>query len=251
VTDSVPADQGQGSSAINLSSPLDGVADMRSTAKWTITALGAIGVALLGGGPLSAVGKIHGIGQAAEAFAGLVIALAGIGWAIWFTTEALMPPVTTLASIAEPELAGLRAQIAADPGAFFGPFGNSVDQLKNQCTFWQATAAQTSITLAIEQDDKLKRMLTQALSDAEANAAQAAARLRWLLDFTHAWRVRDKLRRARVHAFCGAAVTALGAVTFVAATTRLSRGTFRGKLWTLTKPDLAPFKPSPITWRGW
>ncbi len=226
MTDSVPADQGQGSSAINLSSPLDGVADMRSTAKWTITALGAVGVALLGGGPLSAVGKIHGIGQAA-AFAGLVIALAGIGWAIWFTTEALMPPVTTLASIAEPELAGLRAQIAADPGAF-GPFGNSVDQLKNQCTLWQATAAQTTITLAKDHDDELKRTLTQALSDAEANAAQAAARLRWLLDFTHAWRVRDKLRRARVHAFCGAAVTALGAVTFVAATTRLSRGTFRG-----------------------
>lgn len=216
MTDAVPADPAPDGSP----SPLDGLDDMRSTAKWTATALGAVGVALLGGAPLSAVGKIHGVGQAAEAFAGLVIALAGIGWAIWSTTEALLPPVTTLAWLDRPEAAGLRTQIDDDPEAFFGSFGDSVAEVEHEYLVWHATAAQARVMLSREEDGKLKRRLSQAQADAQANAAQAAARLRWMLDFTHAWRVRDQLRRARVHAFGGAAVTALGAMIFVAATSR-------------------------------
>jgi hypothetical protein len=64
---------------------------MRVTAKWIIGAAAAVGAVLLGGAPLAAIGKIHGIGSAAEALAGLVIGLAGVGWAIWHTAEALIP----------------------------------------------------------------------------------------------------------------------------------------------------------------
>jgi hypothetical protein len=195
---------------------------MRTSAKWTITALGAVGVALLGGAPLSAIGKIHGFGQTAWAFAGLIIGVFGIGWAIWRTTDALMPPATTLRSISEPQQGKLREQITAYPAAFFGPFGNSVDDLENACLFWQAAAAQATVMLATEQDENVRRRLSQGISDAQANASQAAARLRWLLEFTHAWRVREQLRRARLHTFAGAVLTALGAMIFVAAAGRLS-----------------------------
>jgi hypothetical protein len=219
VTDSVIADSNQDRLFSGMPSPLAGIAEMRATARWTATALGAIGVALVGGGPLAAVGKIHGIGHAVEALAGLLIAIAGLGWAIWHTTEALMPHPTTLAALDTPEFAELRAQIEADPAAFFGRFGTSAHELKAQYVLWQTAAAKTSRMLAGEHDENRKRILAQGLADAQANAARAGARLRWLIDFMAAWRVRYELRRARVHAFAGAAVTALGAIVFVAATT--------------------------------
>lgn len=221
MTSATPAapGSGQNGSPAGLPSPLDSIADMRSSAKWTIAALAAVGTALLGGAPLSAVGKIHGLGSASLAFGGLVTGLLGVGWAIWQTADALMPISTTLAAIREPGLAELRRQIEADPPAFFGPFGSSVEELQQWYAMWQAAAAKTAIRLAAEQNETRRRVLAQGLADAQANAANAAARLRWLLDLVHAWRVRDQLRRARVQTFLGAVVAALGGVLFLAATT--------------------------------
>ncbi len=213
------AASGQDGSPVGLPSPLDSIDDMRASAKWTIGALAAVGAALLGGAPLSAVGKLHGFGPAGAAFAGLVIGLAGIGWAIWHTADALMPIGTTLAAIDQPELAGLRAQIQAEPAAFFGPFGSSVQELQSKYVLWQTVAARAAVMLAGEPDESQKSKLAQGIADALANAAQAGARLRWLLELAHAWRVRDQLRRARLHTFGGAAVAALGAILFVVATT--------------------------------
>lgn len=208
-----PADPMQG-----LPSPLDAVDDMRSTAKWTIAAVAAVGAALLGGAPLAAVGKIHGLGSAVEAFAGLALGLAGVGWAIWHTTDALIPPTTTLAALETPQLADLRAQLTADPEAFFGPFGTSPAQVKAAVERYDTAAAQLAVLLAAEPDATRRRVLAQGQADALANAAQAGARLRWLLLLTHAWRVRDQLRAARLQTFAGAAVAALGAVLFVVST---------------------------------
>ena len=201
-----------------LPSPLDAVDDMRSTAKWTIAAVAAVGAALIGGAPLAAVGKVHGLGSAIEAFGGLALGLAGVGWAIWHTTDALIPPTTTLAALQTPQLADLRAQIAADPGAFFGPFGTSTTQVKAAVQRYDTAAAQIAVMIATETDATRQRVLAQGQADALANAAQASARLRWLLSLMHAYRVRDQLRTARLHTFAGAAVTALGAVLFIAST---------------------------------
>jgi hypothetical protein len=201
-----------------LPSPLDAVDDMRSTAKWTIAAVAAVGAALIGGAPLAAVGKVHGLGSAIEAFGGLALGLAGVGWAIWHTTDALIPPTTTLAALQTPQLADLRAQIAADPGAFFGPFGTSTTQVKAAVQRYDTAAAQIAVRIATETDATRQRVLAQGQADALANAAQASARLRWLLSLMHAYRVRDQLRTARLHTFAGAAVTALGAVLFIAST---------------------------------
>lgn len=202
-----------------LPSPLDAIADMRTTAKWIIGAAAAVGAVLLGGAPLAAVGTVHGVGSAAVAFSGLIVGLAGVGWAIWHTSEALIPPVTTLATLEMPQLAGLRAQIAADPAAFYGPFGASVQDVQAACRRFDTSAAHLAVMLAAERDPSRQRILAQGLADASANAAQARARLRWLLALAHAWRVRDLLRRARLHALVGAAAAALGGVLFITATT--------------------------------
>jgi hypothetical protein len=200
-------------------SPLDTVADMRTTAKWIIGAAAAVGAALLGGAPLAAVGKIQGVGSAAEALAGLVIGLTGVGWAIWHTAEALIPPVTTLAMLETAPLAELQKQIAADPAGFYGPFGTSVAEVQAACQRFDTAAARAAVMLAAEPDAARQRILTQGIADAAANAMQARARMGWLLALAHAWRVRDLLRRTRLHAFAGAAVAAIGGVIFMAATT--------------------------------
>jgi hypothetical protein len=192
---------------------------MRATAKWIIGALAAVGTALLGGGPLTAIGKVHGAGPTALAFGGLVVAIAGVGWAIWHTTDALMPPLTTLAALDTAELAGLRTQIEADRTAFFGSFGVSVAELTAECHRQETIAANASKMLIAEPDETRQRQLSRAVAIAQANALQIRIRLRWLLELAHAWRVRNQLRRARLQAFAGAAATALGAMLFVAATT--------------------------------
>jgi hypothetical protein len=212
------ADHESASGLAGLPSPLDAVDDMRATAKWIIGTAAAVGAALLGGAPLAAVGKIHGLGSAVEAFAGLALGLTGVGWAIWHTTDALIPPATTLAALETPPLADLRAQIAADPAEFFGPFGESVAQVQAAGRDYDTAAAKIAVMLAAEPDLDRQRILAQGQADALANAAHATARLRWLLSLAHAWRVRDQLRRARLHTFAGAAVAALGAVVFLVAT---------------------------------
>jgi hypothetical protein len=201
-----------------LPSPLEAVSDMRSTAKWIVGAAAAVGAVLIGGAPLTAVGRVHGPGSAVAAYAGLVVGLAGVGWAIWHVTDALIPPVTTLSTLSSPQMAGLRAQIDADPGAFYGPFGSSVGDLQRTGLLFDRAAVRAAAMLAEELDPVRRRRLEQGHADAVANASQVRARLRWMLALAHAWRVRDQLRRARLHAFAGAAVAALGAVIFVAAT---------------------------------
>src|SRR5258708_37915068 len=78
----------------SLPSPLDSVDDMRSPAKWMLAAAGAVGAVLLSGGPLVAVGQVHGLLHAFLAWLGLVISLGGLGVAIWFTSQVLVPRLT-------------------------------------------------------------------------------------------------------------------------------------------------------------
>lgn len=204
----------------SLPSPLDAVADMRTTAKWIIGAGAAVGSVLLVGVPLAAIGKVHGFWSVAEAFAGLILSLVGAGWAIWHTAEALIPPATTLAAIETPQFKGLRAQIDADPAAFYGSFGSSVADMQAAYRRFDRAAAQISIMFAAELNPTRQRILTQGWKDASANAAQARARLSWLLALAHAWQVRNLLRRARIHAFVGGTAVSIGVVLFLIATSK-------------------------------
>src|ERR687896_684094 len=154
----IPLEQSVRSSQIG-----EAVADLRSTARWTIAAAGAVGALLLGGAPIAAIGKINDLGDAISAYAGLAIALAGVGWAIWQTTEALIPRIATLAQLDDPDMASLREMIIREP------------------------------------DEAKLRMLDQALDDARANAELADRLGNELLELIHAWKIRAAVRRARLH----------------------------------------------------
>ncbi|MEU6730279.1 hypothetical protein ABZ917_41810 [Nonomuraea wenchangensis] len=200
-------------------SPLEAVTDLRATAKWILAAAAAVGAALLGGGPLTAVGTIQDVPHAVAAFSGLLLGLLGVGWAIWFTADALIPPLTTPASLdTEPALADLRARIAREPAAFYGPFGTSAAELGRRLAFHQKVAANLAELLATDQDPARRQVLALHRERADAAVLAARRRLRALSELAHAWQVRAQLRRARLHALAGAAVTAAGAVIFLVAT---------------------------------
>jgi hypothetical protein len=104
----------------SLPSPLDSVADMRSAAKWMLAASGAVGAVLISGGPLVAIGQVHGGLNIFLAVLGLVLAVGGVGVAIWFTSEVLVPRLMTPATFRSArELQDLRKIMNAEPGEFF------------------------------------------------------------------------------------------------------------------------------------
>ncbi|MEU4656390.1 hypothetical protein AB0G32_21020 [Streptomyces sp. NPDC023723] len=194
------------------------VADMRAVARWTIAATAAVGGVLLGGFPLAAIGKIHGLGDVALAAGGLVLALTGVFWAIWWTGEVLTPRFTTLRSLQDASLAGLRAEIETAPELFFGPFGTTADELDRACRMHTVVAVKLTARLARERDEHLRTELNRALTAACVNTAHATARRRALVELVHAWQVRGALRRARVQTMLGSLLVVVGAVLFLLAT---------------------------------
>jgi len=196
-------------------SPLDAVADMRATAKWIVAAAAAVGSLLLGTAPLAAIGRVQDLYSAALAFAGLGLALSGVGIVIWFTAEALTPPITTLATLSEPRVRDLRLRMARDPAPFFGPFGRNADELQSNAGLHAMAAVNLAVLLVREEDTAHRMVLTQALADANANAALARHLLRRLLEFVHVWQVRRALRRARTIAMVGIILGAFGTVIFL------------------------------------
>ncbi|MGW5128278.1 hypothetical protein ACWEQ7_30415 [Streptomyces sp. NPDC004069] len=203
-----------------LSSAQAAVADMRATARWTIGATAAVGGLLLGGVPLAAIGKARGIAGIGIAAGGLVLALVGVAWVIWWTQEVLRPRFVTLRALFEPELVGLRREIAAAPEAFFGPFGGSAEALDRACKLHARVAVGIADLLARERDETRRATATHRLAAARANLASATARRQTLLELIHAWQVAEALRRARLQTLLGALVVLAGAALFLLATRR-------------------------------
>ena len=203
-----------------LASPLDAVDDLRSAARWTIAAAGAVGTALISGGPLVAVGKVHGLGNAIVAGAALVVALAGVGLAIWQTSLVLTPFLTTPATVREPALRGLREIIDAAPGEFFGLAASGVDDLLQH----RAVAVNLSRMIAGEQDPGRRALLERNMRRVQANIARTDPYVRWLLGMAHVWQMQAALRRARLYTFLGGVIVAVGAVAFFTVTGQQSTG---------------------------
>lgn len=202
-----------------LPSPLDAVPDMRATAKWILGAAAAVGAAILGAAPLAAIGKVHGTTHTVLAYLGLVVGLAGVGWAIWHTAEALIPPLTTPLSLdEEPGLNDLRRKIAREPTAYYGPFGTSMEGLQQQYQYHARIARILADELADEDDPARKKVLQRQWRAAQVTVAAARSRMQALLELAHAWQVRSQLRAARLQALLGAAVAAAGAVLFLVST---------------------------------
>lgn len=203
-----------------LPSPLDAVADMRATAKWTAASLGAVGAALIAIVPLSAFNKLHGTGDVVVAAIGLTLGMSGVCWAIWHTAEALTPPVTVIEDIDGEDLAPLRALLLRSPESFFGPFGTTAAALVQQRRFHQKVASNLADTLASRSDPVEVTALQRALKDAADNVELARAMQRRLLEFAHAWQIRAALRKARAHTMAAVAAIVLGVVLISVAATQ-------------------------------
>ncbi len=205
---------GMGNAFETLPSPLDAVDDLRSAAKWTLAAEGAVGAALISGGPLVAVGQVHGVAHALIAGAGLVVALGGVGLAIWFTSKVLSPRLTTPETLRSPALAGLRRVIEAEPAQFFGVVATKVDAL----LLHQEVAVELALQVAAEKDAARRQVIERQLRRAKGNAARAAPYVRWLLTLAHVWQIEADLRRSRWFTLGGGVLVVAGAVLFFVAT---------------------------------
>ena len=193
------------------------VTDMRSTARWIIGAAAATGSLLLAGGPLTVVGKLHSVGQAIAAAVGMLLAILGVAWAVYRTTEVLTPRVATFDDLGQPALRGLRELIARSPRDFYGPFTADPISLQRERTLRATICRQLTTALVHEKSAPRRRTLEHALSVARSNAALAERTQRRLLAWIHAWQVREALRRARRDTLLASLVVVLGAAVFFTA----------------------------------
>jgi hypothetical protein len=196
-----------------LPSSLDALADLRSAAKWTLLAAGAVGAALIGGGPLVAVGQVHGVAHAVLAGLGLVIALTGVGLAIWHTSRVLEPRLTTPEDLASGALAGLRQQVERDPVWFFGYVATTVEDLRS----YQVIAANLARQFTAETDAARRELIEPRLRQVERDAARAEPYVRFLVAAAHVWKLNEELRRSRWYTMLGGVFVVIGAVLFFTA----------------------------------
>ena len=209
-----PGNSGARKAFEGLPSPLEAVDDLRAAAKWMLAAEGAVGAALISGGPLVAVGQVHGTAHALLAGAGLVVALAGVGLAIWFTSKVLSPRLTTPRTLRSPALAGLRLVIEAEPAQFFGVVATKVDAL----LLHQEVTVDLARKVVAEKDPVRRQVIKRQLHRAELNATRAAPYVRWLLALAHVWQIEVDLRRSRWFTLAGGMLVVAGAVLFFIAT---------------------------------
>jgi hypothetical protein len=209
-----PAQPAASAALWSLPSPLDALDDLRSTAKWTLATVGAVGAVLISGGPLVAVGRVHGTSHALLAGAGLAVAVLGIGLAIWTTSQVLAPRLTTPATLRSRALRGLRRQLDAEPEQFFGTAATSVTGL----LMHQAVAVDLAGRLARAKDPQEVARIEADLKRALRSAERAAPYVRRLLPLGHAWAVKKALDRSRWYTLAGGVLVVGGAVLFFIAT---------------------------------
>lgn len=201
-----------------LPSPLDSVDDLRAAAKWTLAAAGAVGAALISGVPLVAVGQVHSLWHALLAGLGLVLALAGVGLAIWSTSKVLAPRLTTRKTVMSRELASLRQDIEAEPEQFFGVAATSVAGIFKCQDDHRAIMADLARQVAATKDPQRRAVLESQMRRVEGNAAQVGVYVRRLLAVAHVWQIQADLRRSRWFTLAGGVLVVAGAVLFFIAT---------------------------------
>ncbi|WP_218001625.1 hypothetical protein [Microtetraspora malaysiensis] len=197
-----------------LPSPLEAVPDLRAAARWILAAFGAVGAALIGGGPLVAVGRVHGVADAFGVGIALFVALTGVSIAIWRVSRVLEPPITTPATLATPALRGLREMIDRSPADFFGTAATSVDDLLSH----RAVAVNIHRAMLSESDPSRREVWRRHLKRARVNIARAAPLERWLLAMAHVYQIQAALRAARYWCLMGVALVAAGTAGFLIVT---------------------------------
>jgi hypothetical protein len=179
---------------------------------------GAVGAALISGGPLVAVGRIHGALNIVLAFLGLLLALGGVGLAIWHATQVLMPRLTTSRTLFEsPALADLREQIASEPTEFFGLAATSLDELFARRDSLRRNAVSLARQAATAQNSARRALIQAQLRRVEVNGERVGRYVRWVLALGHAWQVKAALERSRRMTLLGGLAVVAGAVLFFSA----------------------------------
>lgn len=202
-----------------LPSPLDSIDDMRVAAKWMLAASGAVGAALISGGPLVAVGRVHGVGHAIVAGLGLIVTLNGVGLAIWYTSRVLVPRlVTPAAFLASAVLAPLREQIDREPAEFMGAAAMTVAGLFDRHRRLRRLVTDLERQVAREKDTARLAGLRASLRRAQANEEVVGNHVRWVLALGHTWLVRADLDVSRRATMAGGAIVVVGAVLYFSAT---------------------------------
>jgi hypothetical protein len=225
-------------------SPLDAVDDMRAAAKWMLAAAGAVGATLISGGTLVAIGQVHGALHITLAVVGLVLALSGVGVAIWYTSDVLMPRLTTPAIFRSlRELDGLRGAIDREPAEFFGVAATTVEGLFVRQDALRQIAASLAGQAAREEDPGRRAQYEKQLRRVERNGELLGQYARSVLALGHAWRIAAALARARVMTLAGAGLVIAGAALFFSSTS--SNGpTYVPVVTTVPSPSSAP-APAP------
>jgi hypothetical protein len=224
-------------------SPDTAVDDMRSTAKWTIAAAGAVGAALISGGPLVAIGQVHDALHAFLAAVGLVIALGGVGLAIWRTSKVLSPRLTTPAQLPDPAaqvpppaggrwatvsglfrvdqdavLTKLVKQVNDEPDYFLGILAASVADLLRQQEQLHSYYQQLPPLIDAAQDPTLRAKLQGKLDRVQSDWVRVFACIRWVLSAANAQIVDAELRCSRAWTMAGGVLVIIGAVIFFSVT---------------------------------
>ena len=126
-----------------------------------LVAASAVGAALISGGPLVAVGHVHGMAHALLAGAGLVLALTGVGLAIWSTSTVLSPRLTTPAD-AEVTRAGRAA--GSDRGRSRAVLRPGGDEALTRCSSIRRSPSTLARLLAAEKEPAKRKMIKRQLT---------------------------------------------------------------------------------------
>lgn len=205
-----PAASGGRRTIESLPSPLDAADDLRTTAKWTLAAAGAVGAALISGGPLVAIGNVHGLAHALLAGLGLVLALAGVAISIWSTSRVLAPRLTTVQTLTSPKLAGLRKALGIDQ--------DGVAQILERPGRERQIATSLAQQAVAPGNRRRRPGLEYHLHRVNDNASQADTDARRLLALGHVWQIEADLRLSRRCTLGGGLLVVAGAVLFFVAT---------------------------------
>ena len=211
-----------------MPSPLAAVDDMRGAAKWMLVAAGAVGAALISGGPLVAIGQVHGGLHILLAVLGLIFAIGGVGVAIWFTSEVLMPQLMTPDTFRQAkELEELRDIINAESAEFMGVAAEPtdggmaatpVDLLFNRQEALRQNAASLARLAKAQKGPQRREEFRTQIRRVEENGERVGRYVRFVLALGHAWRIKAALQRARLATLFGAGLVIIGAVLFFIAT---------------------------------
>ncbi|MGW4493366.1 hypothetical protein [Streptomyces sp. NPDC004376] len=193
------------------------VSDMRSTARWIIGAAAGVGALVLAGGPLVIVKDLDDTGDVIAAVGGILLALVGVVWAVWRTSDVLGPRTAVLDDLNSPRLKGLRELIDRSPADFYGPRATDPAALRQEHRLRLTVAARLDAMLARENDPARIRVLNHEAAVARRNALLSQRLERRLLAWIHAWQVGQALRRARRDTLLAALLVLAGAALYVTA----------------------------------